>query len=312
MSVLVLGAGELGSAMLEALTSHPSRTKDARVAVLLRPSTISSKDPLKIQNLAHVKELDVLVEAGDVVHDSISDPARLFSRYDTVISCTGFVGPTGTQRRICEAAILSSIRRFIPWQFGVDYDIIGRGSTQPLFDEQLDVRDMLRAQTKIQWIIVSTGLFMSFLFVKEFGIIDFKERKLRALGDWDVEITLTGPNDIARMTADVVYEPKGIPDAGRNVVYIAGDTVSYETIATLLEERFKDVNFVRERWSMDRLKQNLSNNPDDVWNKYRGIFAADKGIAWPMQSTLNHERGIKLEDLREHLHTMETPAELKS
>ena len=56
---------------------------------------------------------------------------------------------------------------------------------------------------------------------------------------------------------------------------------------------------------MDVLKQDLRRDPNDVWNKYRGIFAGDKGIAWPMEKTLNYQRGIKLEDLRTHLSSMD-------
>ncbi|KAK1854545.1 isoflavone reductase [Colletotrichum chrysophilum] len=308
MSVLILGAGELGSAMLKALTSHPSRPNDANISVLLRPSTISSTDPSKSKSVSDIKALGVSVEAGDVVNESIADLAALFSKYDTVISCTGFVGPTGTQRRICQAALQSSVRRYIPWQFGVDYDVIGRGSPQVLFDEQLDVRDMLRAQINTEWIIISTGLFMSFLFVKEFGVVDFEERKLRALGGWDVEITVTGPEDIARMTAEVVFEPRGIPGNGSNVVFVAGDTISYGRIADLVEKRFNEIEFTREEWGMRLIEASLKQDPGNVWNKYRGIFGAGSGIAWPMERTLNYQRGIKLENLETCLRSMKSPA----
>lgn len=312
MSVLILGAGELGSAMLKALTSHPSRPNDANISVLLRPSTISSTDPSKSRSVSDIKALGVSVEAGDVVNDSIADLAALFSKYDTVISCTGFVGPTGTQRRICEAALQSSVRCYIPWQFGVDYVVIGRGSPQVLFDEQLDVRDKLRAQTNTEWIIVSTGLFMSFLFVKEFGVVDFEEKKLRALGGWDVEITLTGPEDIARMTAEVVFEPRGIPGNGSNVVFVAGDTISYGRVANLVEKRFNEVEFTREEWDMRLIEASLKKDPENVWNKYRGIFGAGSGIAWPMEKTLNYQRGIKLEDLETYLGRIRSPAMLEA
>ncbi|TQN67411.1 Isoflavone reductase-like protein TP7, partial [Colletotrichum shisoi] len=282
MSVLVLGAGELGTAMLKALTAHPSRPRDSPVSVLLRPSTITSSDPTKRGSLARIAALGVSVEAGDVVHDPVRDLARTFARHHTVISCTGFVGPAGTQRRICEAALLAGVRRFVPWQFGVDYDALGRGGPQPLFDEMLDVRDALRAQAEA--------------------------RTLRALGAWDVEVTLTEPGDIATMTAEVVYEPRGIPGGdGRNVVYVSGDTVSYGRAADLVERRFPGVGFAREVWDMEVLGENLARDPADAWNKYRAIFGAGRGISWPTGKTLNHERGIELEDPETYLGRMESP-----
>jgi len=54
------------------------------------------------------------------------------------------------------------VKRYFPWQFGVDYDVIGRGSAQDLFDKQLDVRHLLRGQSGTEWVVVSTGMFMSF------------------------------------------------------------------------------------------------------------------------------------------------------
>jgi len=64
------------------------------------------------------------------------------------------------------------VKRYFPWQFGVDYDVIGRGSAQDLFDEQLDVRDLLRGQSGTEWVVVSTGMFMSFLFEPWFGVVE--------------------------------------------------------------------------------------------------------------------------------------------
>ncbi|TDZ32200.1 Isoflavone reductase-like protein P3 [Colletotrichum spinosum] len=307
MSVLVLGAGELGTAMLKHLTNHPSRPSNATIAVLLRPATITSTDPSKTRSIRQIQSLGVSIEAGDVVASPIPALAALFAKYDTVISCTGFVGPSGTQRRICEAVVASGVRRYFPWQFGVDYDVIGRGSPQTLFDEQLDVRTMLRAQRNVEWIIVSTGLFTSFLFVPEFGVVDFAETKVRALGGWDVEVTLTGPDDIAMMTAELVFEPRGVPGEGGNVVYIAGDTVSYARVAELVEERFPGVEFEREEWGLELLRESFDNDPENTWNKYRCIFGAGRGISWPLEKTANHQRGIQLEGLEAYLGRMETP-----
>ncbi|KAK2035034.1 isoflavone reductase [Colletotrichum zoysiae] len=310
MAVLVLGAGELGTAMLRSLMAHPSRPTDSPVTVLLRPSTINSPDAAKAELIAGFKTQCVSIEAGDIVNDSVQDLADIFAKYDTVISCTGFVGPAGTQRRICEAALLGKVRRFIPWQFGVDYDAIGRGSPQVLFDEQLDIRDALRAQKEVAWIIISTGLFMSFLFVKGFGVVDLEEKKLRALGGWDAELTLTSPDDIGRMTAEVVYDPRGIPENGQNVVYISGDTVSYKRVADLVEQRFPEVGFVREAWDMEWLKENLQKDPTDIWSKYHAIFGAGKGVSWPYESTLNSRRGIKLENLESFIGKIEAQGSL--
>lgn len=73
----------------------------------------------------------------------------------------------------------------------MDYEVIGRGSSQALFDEMLDVRDLLRSQTTVGWTIVSTGLSFSFLFAKEFQVVDTAARTACALGSWENQITLS-------------------------------------------------------------------------------------------------------------------------
>ena len=81
------------------------------------------------------------------------------------------------------ATLQAGVKRYLPWQFGLDYDAIGRGSGQDLFDEQIDVRDLLRSQQgqegETEWVIVSTGLFLSFLFENGF-FVDARDLERRA------------------------------------------------------------------------------------------------------------------------------------
>lgn len=67
------------------------------------------------------------------------------------------------------------MKRDLPWQFGVHYDVIGKGSVQDLFDEQFECETLLRSQQAMEWIIVSTGMFTSFLFETSFGVVTCRE-----------------------------------------------------------------------------------------------------------------------------------------
>lgn len=167
-NILVLGAGELGMAVLRELAARP----EARVAVMLRPSAIDTLSAHKRQTLEELDTLDIEVLPGDAVNDSIDQLAAWFSGFDTRISCLGFVAGTGTQLKLAHAALRSHVQHYVPWQFGVDYDVIGQGSPQDLFDEQLEVRQLLRAQSRLDWLIISTGMFTSFLFERAFGVVD--------------------------------------------------------------------------------------------------------------------------------------------
>lgn len=289
-ATLVLGAGQLGLAMLRGLAPHAAA---GDLAVLLRPSSLRTDDPRKQRDLATLRARGVEIVTGDLLAQPTAELAGLFGRYGTVVSCTGFVGGPGVQRKIARAALDGGVRRFVPWQFGVDYDLIGRGSPQDLFDEQLDVRDMLRAQSATEWLVVSTGMFTSFLFEPAFGVVDLAARRVNALGGWDTQVTVTTADDIGALTAVIL---RAEPRLANQVVYVAGDTVSYGQLADTVE-RVLGITVRRQAWTVPALMQELADAPDDAMRKYRAVFAQGRGVAWDPARTFNAVRGIVTQGL---------------
>jgi len=293
-NILVLGAGELGTAVLKSITARkPSTTS---LTVLLRPATISSAR--RASDVSALRALDIAILPGEIANASIAELATLFKPYDLIISCLGFASGPGSQVKICKAVLEAKVKRDFPWQFGVDYDVIGRGSAQTLFDEQLDVRDLLRApsQTTTEWVIVSTGMFTSFLFESYFGVVDLTSEPgiVRGLGGWDNKVTVTTPKDIGKLTAEIVFtEPK----IKNQVVYTAGETISYGGLADLVEE-VTGRKVQREEWSKELMRERLAKDPDDFVQKYRVVFAGGKGLAWEKEVTFNGQKGIEVEDVR--------------
>lgn len=292
--ILVLGAGELGMAVVRTLVR---RTAPAAipVTVLLRPATIQSTDPVKQKDVAELRSLGVEIVPGDLSDQSGTALAAIFRRFDTVISCTGFVGGPGVQLKLARAALDAGVKRYFPWQFGVDYEVIGRGSAQDLFDEQLDVRDLLRSQVQTEWVIVSTGMFTSFLFEPAFGVVDLARNTVNALGGWDNAVTVTTAEDIGALTTEIVFSE---PRIANQVVYIAGDTVTYRQLADTID-RLMGTEVLRSAWSVDELKRKLVQEPGDSLRKYRVVFAEGRGVAWDQQSTFNVQRGIAVSGLEE-------------
>ncbi|CAB3673391.1 hypothetical protein LMG24238_02223 [Paraburkholderia sediminicola] len=292
--ILVLGAGELGMAMLRNLVR---RTAPAAlsVAVLLRPSTINSTDPAKQNDVAELRSQGVELVQGDLANQSGAALAAIFRRFDTVISCTGFVGGPGVQLKIARAALNAGVKRYFPWQFGVDYEVIGRGSAQDLFDEQLDVRDLLRSQERTEWVIVSTGMFTSFLFEPSFGVVDLARNTVNALGSWDNAVTVTTAEDIGALTTEIVFST---PRIANQVVHVAGDTLTYQQLADTVD-RLMGTHVLRTVWSVDELKRELAQEPHDALRKYRVVFAEGRGVAWDQQSTFNAQKGIAVCGLEE-------------
>lgn len=292
-SILVLGAGELGSEVLRHLANHARDNQAVRVYVLLRPSTIGTTDPVKRQQIDELRTLSVKTIPGDIVSTDKDELAALLAPYDTVISCIGFSAGRGTQTKITAAVLQAGVKRYIPWQFGVDYDAIGRGSAQDVFDEQLDVRDMLRTQSHTEWLIVATGMFTSFLFEPAFDVVDLERGEVHALGSWDNQVTVTTPEDIGRLTAAILFHE---PRFTNETVFVAGDTISYGELADMLEQQLGRA-FKREEWSTHHLNNALKADPDNNLLKYRAVFAAGVGVAWPKEATFNHLQGFETVDV---------------
>jgi len=295
ISILVLGAGELGMAVLRNLARHAALFPGTTLTVLLRPATVTSDDPSKQTDLTELRSLGVTFLPGDLVADSTTDLSALLKGFHTVIGCTGFVAGRSVQLKLARVALDTGVKRYFPWQFGVDYDVIGRGSAQDLFDEQLDVRDLLRSQDRMEWVIVSTGMFTSFLFEPSFGVVDLAQNTIHALGSWDTAVTVTTPEDIGALTAEIVFaEPRIV----NSVVYTAGDTVTYERLADIVDSVLGQ-NVRRVEWSVPVLKDELTKDPNDPIKKYRVVFAEGKGVSWEVGKTFNVQRGMEVTDVKQ-------------
>jgi hypothetical protein len=270
-SILVIGAGELGDAVLRHLAAHPARA-NTTIDLLMRPASINSTDEAKTKSIAELKAVGINVTPGDIVEDPPDQLAATFSKYHTIISCSGMTQPSGTQLRIAKAVLASDCQRYFPWQFGIDYDAIGRDSAQDLFTEQLDVRDLLREQVKTDWVIVSTGLFTSFIFEPMFGIVSAQRDAVMALGSWDNRVTATVPDDIGKVVAEIALNRPG----EKGVVFAAGDTVSMQQIADVVV-RVVGRKVSRSVRPVEQLNEELAADPDDGMKKYRVVFAEGRG-----------------------------------
>jgi hypothetical protein len=292
--ILVLGAGELGTSVIRHLARRAAEHPDASLTVLLRGSTINSDEPAKRREVHVLRALGVDLLAGDVTATA-DELAEVFHDFDTVICCTGFVGGKGTQLRIAHAVLAAGVKRYFPWQFGVDYEVIGRGSAQAGWDEQLDVRDLLRTQSDTAWVIVSTGMFTSFLFEPSFGVVDLDNDVVHALGSWDNTVTVTAPDDIGALTAEIcLFQPTIV----NSVVYTAGDTISYARLADTVEVVLGR-EMQRVEWTLPWLERELAGAPDDVILQYRMAFADGTGVSWDMDRTFNAQQSIGVVDVEQ-------------
>ncbi|WP_035180917.1 aromatic alcohol reductase [Achromobacter xylosoxidans] len=292
-NILVLGAGELGLPVLRNLARKAKDVEGAKISVLLRASAVESREPSKQNDIAEIRGLGIEIVVGDLVSSSIDELAVVFARYDTVIGCAGYAAGIDTPMKLARAALQAGIPRYFPWQFGVDFDVIGRGGPQDIFDAQLDVRELLRSQHQTEWVIISTGMFMSYLFEPEFGVVDLQNDAVHGLGTLDTAVTLTTPDDIGVLTAEIVF---ATPRIRNEIVYLAGDTVTYGEVADKLQAGLGRP-FTRSAWSVEYLLDELSRDPQNMMSKYRAAFAQGRGMSWDKSETFNQRRGIPVTDV---------------
>ena len=292
-NILVLGAGELGLPVLRNLTRRAKDVEGAKISVLLRENTVMSGEPAKQNLIAEIRNPGVEIVTGDLVKSTIEELAVVFSQYDTVVGCAGYAAGINTPMKLAQAALQAGIPRYFPWQFGADFDAIGRGSPQDIFDAQIDVRDLLRSQHQTEWVIISTGIFMSYLFEPDFGVVDLQNNVVHALGSLDNTMTLTTPDDIGMLTAEIVFYTPRIRD---EIVYIAGDTLTYSEVADRLQFALGRP-FSRSEWTEQFLMDKLARDPQDMMGKYRAVFAQGRGVAWNKKGTFNEQHNIPVTDV---------------
>jgi hypothetical protein len=297
--ILLLGAGQLGMAVLRALAPR-LRAANEQLTVLVAPRMVDAPSAQDNANLAELAALGVKIMGFDLASGE-EILTELFGRYRTVVNCTGFVAGPGTQLKITRAVLAARVARYFPWQFGVDYDIVGRGSGQPVFDDQYEVRQLLRSQASTEWVIVSTGMFTSFLFEPAFDVVNLQRGTIHGLGSWDTKVTVTTPEDVGKLTTDILLAE---PRIANEVVYVAGDTISYGRLAEVVE-RVTGRQFEKTAWTLDKLGADLATSPGDVMARYRAAFARGDGMWWDKATTYNERQGLRTTDVEEYLQMLQ-------
>ena len=293
--ILVLGAGQLGMAVLRALAPRVA-AQGKKLTVLVAPQMLEAPSEQDSASLTELRKLGVELFGADLSSDEDA-LTGIFRRFKTVVNCTGFVAGPGTQLRITRAVLAARVKRFFPWQFGVDYDIVGRGSGQPVFDEQYEVRELLRSQSETEWVIVSTGMFTSFLFEPAFDVVNLEAGTIHGLGSWGTKVTVTTPEDVGKLTTEILLAEPRIVD---EVVYVAGDTISYGHLAEVVE-RVTGREFEKSEWTLDKLRADLAAEPQDVMTRYRAAFALGDGMWWDKATSYNESNGFQTIDVEGYL-----------
>ena len=125
--ILVLGAGELGLEVLNGLTGVTYQGRNLHLSALLRPVPANGMEdrPGKISETLTALNVDIV--RIDIATASQDELAHVFSRFSTVICCTGFVGGSGTQLKITSAVLQAGVKlygMFISFLFEPSFGLV--------------------------------------------------------------------------------------------------------------------------------------------------------------------------------------------
>jgi hypothetical protein len=101
--------------------------------------------------------------------------------------------------------------------------------------------------------------------------------------------SLTTPADIGKLTAEIFFTE---PQIENEIVYIAGDTITYGQLADIAES-LSGQKYDRTLSDMEEIDNDLNNDPSNFVKKYRSIFGSGKGVSWSMEDSFNVRKGIQ-------------------
>ena len=137
------------------------------------------------------------------------------------------------------------------------------------------------------------------LFEPAFGFVNADRTAVTALGAWNNRVTVTTPQDIGRVVAEVAWAAPEL----RGVIYTAGATVSYgrvaDAVARVQEE--KGVAVHKQVATLDQLNNELESDPENGSKKYRVVFGEGKGVTWDEEKTFHRQRAMEMCGIEEWL-----------
>ncbi|KAF3201671.1 hypothetical protein TWF679_011289 [Orbilia oligospora] len=301
-SILVIGHGELGLSIIDALHKSPSKPSFTSLTVLARPQTVSSLQKSDPEKYSLLHKWNVQWLPLDIESSTPEELKAAFKPFTAVVYASGMFASAGVPTKVTKAVRDAGVKYYIPWQFGVDYDVVGPTTGGGLFAEQYWIRKVLRDESAgMKWNIISNGLFTSFVFYEPFGIVNREGGVVTALGGWENKVTLTAAEDIGRVTAEILFE-RLAGKGGDGVEYIVGETVTYKKIADVIEEKFGR-KLERKVLETRRLREELERDPENKLLKYQLVFGEGDGCFWEVEGTYNQRKGIKMLSFSEWIDT---------
>jgi nucleoside-diphosphate-sugar epimerase len=208
VKVLIVGAtGQLGALITKSCLKHPNLIVNIMV-----------RNPEKNTTLCK----EVLRHGGHVIKADVNRPDTIAGKVrgiHTVISALASDDDNGQYNLLNEVVKSSSVKRFVPSDFALDYTQLKEGE-HPIIDQVMNFRKKLK-DCRINGLHINSGCFMEYFF-------HINSKQLNYWGDAETKINFTSCEDTARFVAEAVADPELYGD-----LRFCGDTKSIKEIAEI-------------------------------------------------------------------------------
>lgn len=266
--ILVFGVGEFGMFVIWNFVCLVVSYLGIWISVMLWVMLIDLELLEKQWVVDEICVLGVNIVVGDLVIELVEVLVVIFVQFDIVIGCIGYVVGCDMLMKVVCVVVKLGIFCYFFWQFGVDFDVIGCGGFQDLFDVQLDVCEYLCLQIVMDWVIIFIGMFISYFFELDFGVVDLVGYKVNVLGLVSNVVILIMLDDIGVMIVCIVFYVFVICN---EIVYLVGDIICYGDFLDILQKVFGEF-FELVIWGVFQFMQELVNDLGNMIKKYCVVF----------------------------------------
>lgn len=205
------------------------------------------------------------------------------------IGCTGFVAGSSIQRKLARTVLAAGVERYFPRQFGVDYDVIGWGNAQDLFDEQLDVGDFCACRSGPSGSLSPPGYLRASCLSCRSASCTWSKIRCTL---WEAGKRCHRDDARRRRNADsgdCCHPTQNCKSGGLH-------GRRYRNLRGSSRHPGSGSPAAGAQGGMDGrpFARGAGTRPEDSLRKYRVVFAEGKGVAWPMEQTFNAARQISV------------------
>ncbi|KAI0235863.1 hypothetical protein L0F63_005238 [Massospora cicadina] len=173
-----------------------------------------------------------------------------------VISAIGSYDMYENQERFIIAAKEAGVTRFIPSEFGADFE----GNSNPFFAPKVKTREFVEA-SGLEYTYYINGFFIENLLVPYMGF-DIPNHKVSIIGDGKTKISVTSLKDMAKFVVGTI----NLPISRNTKLFITGDETTLLNIANDASVT-KSTKFDVQHTSVDDAKAILADENADALTK---------------------------------------------